>query len=192
MTHGSDRRAARPRMSSRSTQRRTLLPMTGNAAQNLQKPAAHGEMRIFRDFETRSTVDLKKVGAHTYAEHGSTELLCAVWIIEYADRSLSAPIVWKRGPSTSAQDDMPAEVRRCIEYGYTVVGHNAAFEAAIDAHLTGPRMGWAVPGPDRLDCTLARAAVQGLPLDLDRLRGAPFLCVPQGKGGQKPILPLCN
>jgi DNA polymerase len=162
--------------------------MITNAAQNLQKTAAHGKhLRAFRDYETRSTLDLKKVGAHTYAEHSTTSLLCAVWIIEYADWSLSAPIVWRRGDG-----NMPAEVRRCIEYGYTVVGHNAAFEAAIDAHLTGPRMGWAVPKPDRLDCTLARAAVQGLPLDLDRLGDALFLGVRKDKAGHNLMLRMCK
>ena len=34
--------------------------------------------RVFVDFETRSRCDLKKCGGRIYAEHPSTEVLCAV------------------------------------------------------------------------------------------------------------------
>jgi hypothetical protein len=124
---------------------------------------------IHRDYETRSEVDLKKVGAHAYAEHASTEILVAVWIIEHERRKLSAPIVWHSGAP------FPNEVRELIERGCTVAGHNAAFEAAIDTYHAGPRLGWPVRKLSQLECTLARAAVQaGRPRGLPPLQAMSF------------------
>lgn len=36
---------------------------------------------LFLDFEARSELDITKVGAHAYAEHPSTELLCCGWVV---------------------------------------------------------------------------------------------------------------
>jgi hypothetical protein len=37
---------------------------------------------LHRDFETRSRVDLRKVGAHRYAADPSTEILCAAYAVD--------------------------------------------------------------------------------------------------------------
>ena len=34
------------------------------------------------DFETRSTVDLKKTGVYPYAEHESTDIWCMAWAFD--------------------------------------------------------------------------------------------------------------
>lgn len=140
---------------------------------------------VHRDYETRSVADLKKVGAHAYAEHPTTQILCAVWIVECSKGECFDPIIWYDGP-------MPETIRKAIESGCTVAGHNAAFEAAIDAHLAGPRLGWAIPKPEQLDCTMARAAVQALPLDLDRLCKALDLSVLKDKDGHRLMLQMCK
>jgi DNA polymerase len=141
---------------------------------------------VHRDYECRSKVDLKKVGHHVYAADPSTEILVAVWIIEYERGKLSEPIIWHAG------DLFPAKVRELIEAGDTVTGHNAAFEAAIDAYLAGPRLGWPVPKLTQLDCTLARAAAQALPLDLNRLGQALWLKVQKDKEGHRLMLQMCK
>ena len=142
--------------------------------------------KVFRDYETRSAVDLKKVGAHVYAAHPSTELLIAVWIIEWSKGEYSAPYIGGRGM------DMPIAIRDMIQGGRTIGSHNAAFEAAIDQYLAGPRLRWPIPKLENLDCTLARAAVQALPLDLDTLCRVLDLPVQKDREGHRLMLQMCK
>jgi DNA polymerase len=142
---------------------------------------------VHRDYECRSVADLKKAGAHAYAQHPSTEILCAVWVIEYGS---GVQEVYKRKyPET---DDIPEIVRDSIRGGATVAGHNAAFEHAIDTYLTGPRYGWPIPKLEQLDCTMARAAVQAIPLDLDRACRALSLACQKDKEGHRLMLQMCK
>ena len=141
---------------------------------------------VHRDYETRSEPDLKKVGAHAYAEHPSTEILCAVWIIEYGRDAFATPILWRRG------QPFPGAVASLIENRATVAGHNAAFEHAIDTYHAGPKLGWPVPKLEQLDCTMARAAVQAIPLDLDRACRALGLPFQKDKEGHRLMLQMCK
>lgn len=141
---------------------------------------------LHRDYETRSVADLKKVGAHAYAQHPTTRVLRAVWIVELEGGALEAPIIWRPGEA------FPARVRELIESGVTVSGHNAAFEQAIDTYCTGPRLGWPVAKLEQLDCTLARAAVQALPQDLDRACRALKLAHEKDKAGHRLMLQMCK
>ena len=38
--------------------------------------------KLHIDFETRSELDIKKVGAYKYAKHPSTEILCMAYAID--------------------------------------------------------------------------------------------------------------
>jgi DNA polymerase bacteriophage-type len=142
--------------------------------------------KLFRDYESRSVVNLKDVGAHVYAAHPSTEVLVAAWVIERSRSEYSKPIVWLRG------DEFPPGIRALIDGGCIVCGHNAAFEAAIDHYISGPRLGWPVPELARLDCTMARAAVQALPLDLDTLCKALSLTIGKDREGHRLMLQMCK
>lgn len=148
---------------------------------------------LHRDYETRSEADLKKVGAHAYAEHSSTRIIVAVWIIEWSRGELSPPIIWHGNMDDyAASPPIPAAVATLIADGCTVAGHNAAFEAAIDAYHAGPVLGWPVVPLAQQDCTMARAAVQALPLDLDRLSKALKLAVEKDKAGYRLMLQMCK
>jgi DNA polymerase bacteriophage-type len=148
---------------------------------------------VHRDYETRSELDLQKVGAHVYAEHVSTRILVAVWIIEWAKDELSAPLVWHGNMDAyPSSPPMPATIAQLIEDGATVTGHNAAFEDAMDTYHACPRLGWIKPNLEQLDCTMARAAVQALPLDLDRLCDALSLKVRKDSAGRKLMLTMCK
>lgn len=111
------------------------------------------------DFESRSTVDLKKVGAHAYARHPTTEITCATLY----DPALKRKVLFRR--------DQIALLAKHPGVGSLIIGcHNAPFEGAMWEHIMVPRFG----APSRLDprlwrCTLARAAMIGLPLSLDEL-----------------------
>jgi DNA polymerase bacteriophage-type len=146
---------------------------------------------LHRDYETRSTVDLKKSGAHVYAQHPSTEILKAVWIFTEDGKEVGEPIVWTKGDWLYGEH-IGYHVRQHIESGGKVAGHNAAFEQAIDTYLAGPRLGWPVCKPEQLDCTMARAAVQAIPLDLARACSALGLPYQKDKEGHRLMLLMCK
>jgi len=115
---------------------------------------------LHRDYETRSAIDLRKVGVHVYAAHPTTDVWVCVFILE-SEAGMGAPHVWHPGMP------VPAIVTQAAEFGWTFAGHNAAFEQAIDRHIMGPRYGFPIIPDEQCDCTLARAAVQALPQSLD-------------------------
>lgn len=141
---------------------------------------------LHRDYETRSTVDLKKCGAHVYAQHPSTEILVAVLIFTDGGKEVGEPYIWYPGMR------LRADVREHIESGGECAGHNAAFEQAIDTYLAGPRLGWPVPKLEQLNCTMARAAVQAIPLDLARACQALALPYQKDKEGHRLMLQMCK
>jgi DNA polymerase len=148
---------------------------------------------VHRDIETRSEVDLKKVGVHVYAEDPSTRIMAAAWIVEWERGKCSDPIIWHGNMDDyAASPPMPATVAMLIEDGCRVTGHNAAFEAAIDTLHAGPVLGWPVPKLEQLDCTMVRAAVQALPLDLDGLCKVLNLAVEKDSAGSRLMMQMCK
>lgn len=107
------------------------------------------------DFETRSTVDIKKAGADVYARHPSTDVWCIGWSVD------DGPVkLWRDEISDSKFID---EIAR----GATVIAHNAAFELAIWNHVMVPRYGWPPLKPEQCICTMAMAYAMALPGSLD-------------------------
>ncbi len=111
------------------------------------------------DFESRSCVDLKLVGAHAYARHPSTEITCA---------TLYDPVTKTKLKFKKHEIRLLAKVGGV---GEMIIGaHNAPFEAAMWEHIMVPR--FSAPrrdAPSLWRCTMARAAQVGLPLGLDDL-----------------------
>jgi DNA polymerase len=117
--------------------------------------------RLVLDVETRSTVDLKKVGAARYAMHPSTDIWCAAYAID------DGPVqLWVRG------DPLPADLLAAIaDPECTIVAHNAAFERAIWRHVLSPS--WPeLPPAERWSDTMSRALALALPPRLDKLANA--------------------
>lgn len=118
------------------------------------------------DFETRSDLDLREVGAYRYAEHPSTTPLCLSYETAKGDVDR-----WEIG------DPFPEEVievaARALAGGEPLHAHNATFERLI---WNGPlrRLFPALPvlPPEAFDCTMARAAADGWPLKLETLGDA--------------------
>jgi DNA polymerase bacteriophage-type len=137
---------------------------------------------LHRDYETKSCADLRKVGAHVYARHPSTDIILACFAFDDEEY----PLIWLPG------DPFPADVRQHIEAGGIVAGHNATFEAEIDEGIMGPRYGWPIPKLEQLDCTMARSAVQAIPLDLDRACQAMGVREKKDKEGHKLMLRMCR
>lgn len=77
---------------------------------------------LYRDYETRSRVILKTVGAHCYAADVSTAVLCCAYAVD------DDPVqLWRLG------DPVPIEFIEAAENpSWIVAAHNDAFETAIE------------------------------------------------------------
>jgi DNA polymerase bacteriophage-type len=122
-------------------------------------------MPAFIDFETRSTVDLKKAGIDAYAEHPTTGVWCLCWQID------DGPVREWTGFNPYDHDDDPGELLSHIQDGKPVVAHNAGFELGIWKAFLGPGTWWGWPElkPEQVICTMARACALALPAGLDEL-----------------------
>lgn len=109
------------------------------------------------DFETRSSSPLKKTGAHKYAKHEDTEVLCLAYSIEpYTEIK-----VWYSGMPD------PAElIEAASDPDVIFVAHNAAFERVIWQHVCVEQAGWPEIPLGRWQCTMAMAAQMGIPMGL--------------------------
>ena len=134
---------------------------------------------LFYDVETRSRVDLKKVGAYRYAGHESTEVLC----VGYA-RDDGPVKIWMPG------DPVPKDVARHIESGGLCVAHNAAFERQIHTQILGPGHGWPVPQLAQYRCTMAASLALALPGSLEGAASAIGLGVAKNKVGKRVMMQM--
>lgn len=133
------------------------------------------------DFETRSTVDLRKTGVYPYAEHESTSVLCMGWAID------DEPVrVWVPG------QPIPAEIVAHVEAGHPVFAHNAQFERVIWALIMVRRHGAPRIPLEQWHCTAAMAAAMALPRHL--AQAAEVLGLPAQKDaeGHKLMLQMCK
>ena len=135
----------------------------------------------FIDFETRSTVDLKKSGSDVYARHPSTQIMCLGWALD------DGPItVWRRG------DDSPVALMDHVRDGHPVVGHNVGgFEFPIWNHA-GKKLGWPDLKPEQVVCTMAMAAAMALPMSLEKAAAAVGIEAQKDLKGSRVMLALCK
>jgi DNA polymerase len=123
-------------------------------AQVAPSDAAHAHV-LHRDYETRSRVILKLVGAHRYAADPSTEVLCCAYAVD------NDPVqLWR--PS----DPVPPEFLAASSPMWILSAHGDHFETAIEQHALAPRFGWPVIPIERHRCTMARVLAAGLPARL--------------------------
>lgn len=153
-------------------------------------------MKLTIDFETRSTVDLRKTGAWKYAEHPSTEV---IWL----------SVKWKGDPSrlwlppkfkamlpadhgfNLLDDDHVKGVAAMPEID-TIEGHNVEFERAIWHHIMHKRHGFPDLPLAKLRCSAAKAAMHGLPRDLANAAKAMDVAVQKDQDGHRLMLKMCK
>lgn len=133
--------------------------------------------RIHVDFESRSIVDLLKLGADVYARHWTTtptmlaidcEHLGVSGVRDFlADENYYAQVYpnIKEHTPLLYSPPIPESVQEAIRDGYTFVAHNARFEQALWWHICHKRWGW--PFPEKWSCTAARARYWGIRASLD-------------------------
>jgi DNA polymerase len=101
-------------------------------------------VRLVLDFETTSTVDLRRTGVHAYAEHPDTRITVLCFAID------DGPVeTWLSGP-------IPIPLYRAIGSGAVIVAHNYLFEWTIYREKLVPQ-GWPMIPLSRWSCTMARS-----------------------------------
>ena len=112
---------------------------------------------LFRDIETRSTLDLPGVGAWRYAGDPTTDVWCVAYAVD------DGPVqIWT--PNNSISEEFFTAAR---DPGWLVVAHNDAFERAIEELILAPRYGWPLVPIERHRCTMATALASALPAALN-------------------------
>ncbi|MFL9499187.1 DNA polymerase [Rhodopseudomonas palustris] len=136
------------------------------------------------DFETRSELDVTRVGPWKYSRHHSTEPLCLAFHTPGTDPM--APDLWHRAhPDIGVEESRPPEALfDWIERGGMVEAHNVDFEADIWANVMVPKYGWPAIDPEQWLCSAAKCAAVALPRSLDdaiKALGLPIEKNPEGK-----------
>lgn len=137
-------------------------------------------MKANLDFETASTIDLTKVGAHIYAAHPTTRILCMHYKVNHG------PVQrWKPG------QPFPEDLAHVIKSGGELEAWNAQFERLIwplmVAHHGAPAVNL-----EQWRCTMVRAFLQGFPGALAAAGPAMGLGVCKDDAGHKVMLQLCK
>lgn len=131
------------------------------------------------DYETYSSCDLKKAGLYKYAQHPSTELLCAafqlpgtpidLWIPIAVPDSVLADVrafMAKNGHGRIwYQFECPQPVVHWIEQGGKVRAHNAQFERRL-TNTVAIKHGMPRLEVTQMVCTMAKASAAAIPKSL--------------------------
>ena len=109
------------------------------------------------DYETRSTVDLKKCGAYKYAEEAEILMVAVAKDDEH-------PAVWRIGDKHTSHGLAEQWLREIgSDPSHTVYAHNAQFERAITTYQWGNTFDFPPPAVEQWRCTAAIARRAGMP-----------------------------
>jgi DNA polymerase len=133
---------------------------------------------LYRDYETRSTFDLRKVGAWRYSTNASTDVWCCAYAVDDAEIKL-----WVPG------DPIPAEFNEAADNPeWLVCAFNDAFERLIEQHIMGPRYGWPLVPIERHRCLQAASLARALPGSLDGAAAALKLSQQKDAAGKRVMM----
>jgi len=136
-------------------------------------------MTLHVDFETRSTVDLKKTGVYAYAADPTTD----IWCMTYAFGD--GPVrVWT--PGQPAPDDVVEHILA----GGVLTAHKAAFERVIWHYILAPRYGFPEPDTTQWRCTMVTAYSMGLPGSLENAAPAAGIDIGKDMVGRRLMLQM--
>ena len=135
------------------------------------------------DFETRSTVDVKAVGAWRYAEDATTKPLCMAWALDNGPVEIwIPPYAWS----------CPRTLVGAIATKQIFEAHNAEFEKAIWRRIMVERYGWPDIPDAQWSCTAARSATMSLPRSLDKVGFELGLTHQKDATGKRVMMKLCK
>lgn len=134
---------------------------------------------IHLDFETRSEVDLGKVGAWNYSTHPSTEILCMAY-------------AFSEGHVAYKYDNWGCYPEGVLYKDMFFVAHNSMFENYIWHNILVKRYGWPVIPLRQWRCTAALAATHALPRSLENAAIALKLKEQKNMEGKRIMLKMCK
>lgn len=138
-------------------------------------------MSLLLDFETRSTIDLRKTGVYVYAEHPTTDVWCAAYAVD------DGPIeMWTPG------QPVPGPIMDAVLSGEDIIAHNAQFERLIWRDIMTPRYGWPKPALSQWVCTMAMAYAMSLPGSLENAAAAVGLDVAKDMAGHRLMMQMAR
>lgn len=135
------------------------------------------------DYETRSTVDLKKSGVYRYAQSPNTGVWCMSWRIG------DGPVYdWKPG------DPDPIELLEHVRAGGQIKAHNMGFDRIIHNTIVVGRLcpHWPKIKIEQAQCSMAQASAMALPGALDKLAEAINAKVQKDLQGKALMLRMCR
>jgi DNA polymerase len=127
------------------------------------------------DLETRSCVDLRKTGAHKYAEDPTTTIVCGSYRFD------DGPVRQWLGT------EIPGEVAEHLAVGGKMAGHNQQFERVVLNEWLP-----CLIEPEQQDCTMARGLAVGLPASLEQMGEALGASVQKDKDGHRLMMQMCK
>lgn len=139
----------------------------------------HVGPRIHVDYESRSLVDLIKLGADVYArDYSTTPMMLAIHApyqnVSYVEDFLADKSFHASRYPFQKKDDLvlnfikppcPEPILKAVEDDATFVAHNARFEQSLWYFICHLQWGW--PMPRKWSCTAARARYWGLRASLE-------------------------
>lgn len=169
---------------------------------------------VILDYETRSDIDLKKVGAFEYSKHPSTRILCASWRVgtkEELYTQLQNKRKWDKENAHKAEwadtknpynastwcpvfdsETIKYELLRLIIHSnYKLVAHNALFEQLITKNVFY-KTDTPLFRPIRWICTASMARAMALPGNLEGACEALHLETKKDMEGRRLILKYCK
>src|SRR6516225_5382767 len=133
---------------------------------------------LFRDYETRSVLQLPIVGPWRYAADERTEVRCCAYAVD------DEPVqLWV--PGNPVPEPFP---QAAADPSWLLVAHNAQFEIAIEHFIMERRYGCPKIPLRQQRCTMAMALALALPPKLERLAEALELMHQKDKAGQRLML----
>ncbi|GAF71751.1 unnamed protein product, partial [marine sediment metagenome] len=147
------------------------------------------------DFETRSTIDIRKQGAFVYAAHPTTEPMCLAVTVADADPIVWAPEYFRKliNPDNIKHRIVSAKeiVSATLDADYTVA-QNTMFEYLIWNLIMVPRYKWPKLPLERLHDTMAQLAYHALPMNLEQAGAALRLPIQKDMVGNAAMKKLCK
>jgi DNA polymerase bacteriophage-type len=143
-------------------------------------------MNYHLDYETYSSVDLRKLGHYRYAAGEDTEILMFAIATETGE-----PVLWVNpGIDPLGTDNMPAVamlMEALLDPDALIYAHNAPFEAAISEFRMFEDIGVPAPDIEKWRCTAAMARKAALPPSLEKCAEALGLNQQKDKAGSALI-----
>lgn len=132
------------------------------------------------DFESRSTVDLKKEGLDRYSRHADTALWCMAYAFGDDPVQLWTP-----------NDPDPDDLLEFVQRGGVVKAHNATFEFIMWNRICRA-WGWPTLNAEQMRCTMAMAYAMGLPGSLEKACAAVGLEFQKDMKGHRRMLQMAR